>query len=101
MTSNLTQVPKQEAIVAHYDNPLRFMVQSRSASGKAYLVDLGDHKYPFGSCQCRWFITNCGPAQLRGERRTCYHIERARSEFADWAIEAFRKQDLNISEDAM
>jgi hypothetical protein len=91
----LSQVPRQEAPVEHFDSPIRFMVKSRSQTGHSYLVDLGSDKYPDGECHCRYFVTTVGPAQLRGEHKRCYHIERAREEFCNWAIQAFKDQDKN------
>ena len=95
--SALSQVPPQESVVEHFDSPLRFHVKSRSRHDP-YTVDLGSSKYPWGECQCRHFITTVGPAQLRGERKTCYHIERARDAFTTWMIGVLKEQDKNTSD---
>lgn len=88
----LSQVPPQREVVEHFDSPLRFMVKSRTKD-TSYLVDLGSDKYPLGECHCRYFITTVGPAQIRGQRKMCYHIDRAREAFCTWAIDAFREQE--------
>jgi hypothetical protein len=96
----MNQTPKQECVVEHFDSPLRFHVRSRSETGQSYLVDLGSDKYRYGECHCQHFLKVVGPAQLRGERRECYHLARARDAFTDWAIQAFKAQDKNDPDDA-
>jgi hypothetical protein len=95
----LSKVPRQDIVVEHFDSPLRFMVRSRSQSGVSYLVDLGDDEFPLGSCHCKHHVCVCGPAQKRGERKWCQHVEMARQAFTDWAIAAFKRQDRNVSHD--
>lgn len=95
----LNQIPPQKCMVEHFDSILRFMVRSRGTSGATYLVDLGDARYPNGSCTCRHFITTIGPAQLRGEDRCCWHMEMARWHFMKWALDVFRAHELKRNPD--
>lgn len=99
MPTNLPQVPKQEFVVEHYNTPISFWVKSRSVGGSSYLVVLKTDEYPWGVCQCKHFVTTVGPAQKRGERRMCYHIERARAAFDQWAIDIFYARDKNTPDE--
>jgi hypothetical protein len=95
MVAPLTQVPRQESAVEHYDSILRFMVRSRSQSGVTHLVDLGANDC-LGECNCRYFVTTCGPSIRRGKPKQCYHVLLARDKFCDWAIRQFQQADKNL-----
>ena len=92
---NLDQSPPQKYTCEMFDSPLRWWVKSRGTSGSTYLVDLKTDEFPDGECQCKHFLMTVGPAQKRGEHKTCYHIELAKWAFAEWAINREYKADQN------
>jgi hypothetical protein len=76
-----------------YDNPLRWLVKSRSHSGAVYLVDLGEDE-----CQCRWHVITVAPALKQGKKvNRCQHYYYAREAFCSYMIEKlkehYRKQE--------
>lgn len=79
-----------------HDSPLRWLIESKTQSGKTYLVDLG-----MMECQCRYWQCDVGPALRDGRapRRFCSHYGTARQRFTDWAIWAFHQKDPNRKHD--